>query len=220
MIKALLLDLDGTLLDDRSAMAAATAALYEAYHPELVDRSLGEFAARWRELSGRHWQRYVAGELDFPGQQRERVREALGRPLSDAEADAVFASHLTAYENAWRCYDDVPDFLRQTQALPKIALTNGQRKQQRHKMERTGLLRAIPDLVTPEDAGAWKPEPGIFQYALRQLGVAPEEAMMIGDDHARDILPAEALGLKSFWVRRGENGLMEAWHLIEMDATP
>lgn len=220
MIKALLLDLDGTLLDDRSAMAAATAALYEAHRNVLSDRSLDEFAVRWRELSSRHWQRYVAGELDFSGQQRERVREALGRPLSDAEADAAFASHLTAYENAWRCYDDVADFLSRTKMLPKIALTNGQRQQQRYKMERTGLLADVPDLVTPEDAGAWKPEPGIFHYALRQLGVTPEETMMIGDDHARDILPAEVLGLKSFWVRRDKNGLLDAWQRIEMEATP
>ena len=82
-------------------------------------------------------------------------------------------------------------------------------------MERTGLLADIPALVTPEDAGAWKPDPAMFLHALDALGVAPSEAMMIGDDYEKDIVPAEKLGLQVFWIRRGENGLVDAFEKIQ-----
>jgi putative hydrolase of the HAD superfamily len=114
------------------------------------------------------------------------------------------------YRGAWRCYDDVAGFLRATGSHKKIAVTNGDRRQQREKMEATGLLAHIPDLVAPEDAGAWKPDHGIFLHALRLLDVRPDEAMMIGDDYERDIVPAAAVGLRTFWVRRECYGLNDA----------
>jgi putative hydrolase of the HAD superfamily len=95
-----------------------------------------------------------------------------------------------------------------------MAVTNGQRTQQRAKMERAGLIADIPDMVTPEDAGAWKPDPGIFHHALARLGVSPSEALMIGDDHECDIVGAQNVGLKTFWVRRGINDLSGALAML------
>ena len=69
------------------------------------------------------------------------------------------------------------------------------------------MLTDIPDLVTPEDAGVWKPDVRIFNHALRILAVSAEEVMMIGDDYECDIAPAEKLGMQTFWVRRPENRL-------------
>lgn len=67
MIKALLLDLDGTLLDDGTAMTAACDAFCQTHRNYLKDRSLDDFSTHWGELSSRHGRRYVSGELDFDG---------------------------------------------------------------------------------------------------------------------------------------------------------
>lgn len=206
MIKALLLDLDGTLLDDEVALAAASATFYDVHRERLSDASFDAFLRRWRELSGRHWKRFMAGELDFAGQRRERVREVLRAELSDAEADAVFAPHDEAYQKAWCCYADVTAFLAATRSLKKIAVTNGDREQQRSKMAATGLLAHVSELVTPADARAWKPDPAIFSHALQRLGVTPAEAAMVGDDYEKDIAPAAKLGLRTVWIKRTTGG--------------
>lgn len=153
MIKALLLDLDGTLLDDKAAMTAAKQAFYKVHANARSDETFDEFSLRWSSTAAQCWERFLSGELSFTGQQRERVRIVLDRNLLDAEATEAFAPYLSAYEHAWSCYEDVAGFLQRTKGLKKIAVTNGQREQQRAKMERTGLLRDIPDLVTPENAG-------------------------------------------------------------------
>ena len=220
MIKALLVDLDGTLLDDEAAMKAAVQAFYQTHRSSLVDEEISAFAQRWGRASKKHWQRFVNGELTFVGQQRERVREVLSLNFSDEAADRAFAPYLNAYEAAWRCFDDVAPFLEATRRWPKLAVTNGARLQQKAKMITTGLIAQIPDLVTPEETGAWKPDPVIFLHALHLLKVWPEEAMMIGDDSARDIEPATRLGMRTFWVRRGVNGLGDAIALINGGAAP
>jgi putative hydrolase of the HAD superfamily len=214
MIKALLVDLDDTLLDDKAASRAAATAFFDVHRCRLPDGSFDDFHVRWRGLAGRHWQRFVAGELSFSGQQRARVREALAMNLSDVQADEAFKPHREAYQRAWRCFDDVEPFMRQTERLKKIAVTNGERAQQRSKMVATGLLTDVADLVTPADAGAWKPDAAIFLHAVHVLGVQPKEVMMIGDDHEKDIAPAEKLGIRVFWLRRDVNGLNDVVALL------
>jgi HAD superfamily hydrolase (TIGR01549 family) len=52
--------------------------------------------------------------------------------------------------------------------------------------------------------GKTKPHPSIFQAALEQLGVAAEEAAMVGDSPEDDVEGARALGMRAFLVDRDE----------------
>lgn len=70
-----------------------------------------------------------------------------------------------------------------------------------------GVETAIPKAISASDSivlsfhiGSRKPEAEPFLIALDQLGVRPEEAVMIGDTYEHDILPAIELGLKTIWV--------------------
>ncbi len=48
--------------------------------------------------------------------------------------------------------------------------------------------------------GLTKPDPLFFRTALTELGVSPQDAIMIGDTYQDDIAPAIALGMKTVWV--------------------
>lgn len=48
--------------------------------------------------------------------------------------------------------------------------------------------------------GAAKPDESLFAEALRRVGCAPEEALMVGDSYREDIAPAISLGLNTAWV--------------------
>jgi putative hydrolase of the HAD superfamily len=201
-VEALLLDLDGTLLDDRAAVRTAFAAFLAA-HP--CGRPVAEAHARWRVLAAKHWSRFERGEISFAEQRRFRVREFLERDMSDAQADAAFEPYRVAYEAGWRLYPECMRFLQLTQHLPKVVVTNGDRAQQLLKIERLGLSDRLVAAVTPQDCGAWKPHHPMFLAALGHVGVPADRCMMIGDDAERDIRPARELGLLTHHVDRNDS---------------
>lgn len=60
-----------------------------------------------------------------------------------------------------------------------------------------------PDcVVISDEVGVSKPRPEIFQFALAQAGVEPEDAVMVGNDYTHDIEPAKRLGMRTIWVER------------------
>ncbi|WP_326533895.1 HAD family hydrolase [Pseudorhodoferax sp.] len=198
---ALLLDLDGTLLDDRTAVRTALNAFLSANRCELDGP---QALVRWRKLADMHWRRFERGETSFEDQRRFRVREFLGIAMSDSEADAAFDSYRTAYENAWMLFPECVRFLERTAHLPKVVVTNGDKAQQLLKVSRCGLANHLTAVVTPMDCGAWKPDHRIFLAAVERLGLPVARCMMIGDDMERDIRPARELGLLTYHVDRND----------------
>jgi len=205
-MRAILLDLDDTLLDDRHATAEGFAALVSAHQRKLAHTSRDDALRVWRTAARRHWERYEKGELSFQGQRRERVRDFFGDPLNDEEADAAFLIYQRAYEASWALFPDAAEFLIRTRGTPKIIITNGDRDAQLRKVTATGLAAHVQGVVTPVDCGYWKPNIAIFRAATELLMVSPEDCLMIGDDQTRDIEPAIALGMKSFRVEPGVSG--------------
>jgi len=57
-------------------------------------------------------------------------------------------------------------------------------------------------IVTSVRAGFAKPDPRIFAVALRRLGVAPADAMHVGDSEREDVVGARAVGVHAVLVRR------------------
>jgi HAD superfamily hydrolase (TIGR01662 family) len=100
-------------------------------------------------------------------------------------------------------YDDVPDVLRTLHAsgLTIGLISNTQRclaSFQTH-FALDGLFAVA---VSSADHGYMKPHPSIFEAALRQAGVASEEAVMVGDSLAHDIEGARRLGMRAVLVSR------------------
>lgn len=207
-IRALLLDLDDTLLDEQRASRAGFDALVEAFsRAETESREDG--LARWRALSSTHWRRFESGHTTFQEQRRARVRDFLATEFDDDQADLTWEVYRTAYEAAWSLVPGGQTFLDKTASLPRVLVTNGDRAQQAFKLFRTGLSAQLSHIVTPADAGAWKPDHRIFLHAFRLLkaqvpGLQADEVLMVGDDLQRDIEPANALGMQTFRVVTGD----------------
>ena len=124
-VRAILLDIDGVLVNHRSAADAASWQWARA----LPGWGLGpqETAERWEALDRKHFTRYQHGELDFDEQLRARIREFVpgGADISDAEADAHMAAYRSIYRGLWRAYDDVPDFLARLRAWQGLGTGGG-----------------------------------------------------------------------------------------------
>lgn len=74
-------------------------------------------------------------------------------------------------------------------------------------MEQLGLRQHIEHAVFSGDAGVWKPSAAIFTRVLDGLGVAPADAVFVGDNPREDILGAQAVGMRAIWVRSQEFAL-------------
>ena len=59
-------------------------------------------------------------------------------------------------------------------------------------------------IVTSQDAGAGKPGPEIFRYALEQAGVSPEESIYVGDQYQVDVVGSRGAGMKAVLIDRND----------------
>jgi putative hydrolase of the HAD superfamily len=214
-LRAVVFDLDDTLVDQVSASGAAVV----AWAAELGITG-ADVTARWAALSERHYARYQKREITFTGQRRERVREFLAADLTDAEADGLFAGYLERYEAGWTAFGDAIPALRRVRAagLTAAVLTNGDEGQQRRKLDRLGLTREIDLLVASSALPAGKPDPRAFRHVTELLGVNPGAALMVGDSVAKDINGARAAGLPAILLDRyGTHPAMDVRRIRTLD---
>jgi len=200
-VRAVLFDLDGTLMDHDAAREAAVAELLAG------DAALAE---EWRRLEALHYDQYAAGRCSFAEQRRRRVRgihAAMGAAEpADEVCDAWFAGYLKRYRGHWRAFDDVaPALAALAAALPDAALgviTNGEGEPQRAKLAAIGLTDRFPVVVASGEVGLAKPDPAIFALACERLGVEPAGAAYVGDRLDLDAHGAAAAGLRGVWLDR------------------
>ena len=66
-----------------------------------------------------------------------------------------------------------------------------------------GLAPLFDVVVISEIVHLFKPDPAIFQYALREAQIAPGEAVFVGDRPDNDVGPAKAAGMRTVRFKRG-----------------
>jgi 2-haloacid dehalogenase len=100
-------------------------------------------------------------------------------------------------------HPDVGDGVRALRGLGVrlVTLSNGSTSVAQGLFERAGLTDAFETLLSVEDAGAWKPHPASYAYALEACGVAAADAMLVAV-HPWDIDGAARAGLRTGWLNR------------------
>ncbi len=225
MIRAVLLDLDGTLVDSLGAWGEAfgdALALGRPHVPALGGLGDGPRAhlevfrplvhRAHRDAGGGEWQR------EFLQRAFALLLDQLGHP-DEALAERMFAHYEAAWPRHVRLYPEVPAVLDQLAHRYRLAIvSNGLGHEQRLKIGPLGLDRHIDVAAISSELGTRKPDPAIFRHALQQLDVAPGEAIHVGDDVGADILGARAAGLAAgVWLNR-DGGLLQehATHPLEV----
>jgi putative hydrolase of the HAD superfamily len=197
-------DLDRTLWDFDAAAEVAFERIYEKYNL----KSLGipnahEFHEVYHPLNERLWELYREDKITKDNLNRTRFV----LPLEHYGIhDTDLADHLSEDYVYWspRIVRLVPGTMELLDYLkPKYHLhliTNGFQEVQHIKLSGSGLEPYFETLTVSEEVGVKKPNPGIFQYALRKAHATVEESLMIGDEMAVDIDGASAIGMDTVFL--------------------
>jgi putative hydrolase of the HAD superfamily len=214
-LRGVLLDLDGTLVDQEGAVVAAL----RSWLPVLGVEPTAAAVELWQVVQERHLVAWRERTISFAEQRRRRLRDflpAFGISYVDDELDEIFDGYLHAYEDSWRIFDDVDDALARIAAagLATAVLTNGTREQQNDKLARVGLAGRVGPVYTVEDLGVAKPHAGAFLGACERWGLPPAGVLSVGDRHDLDVLAARAAGLQAVHLDRLNAGPPHEPHRI------
>jgi 2-haloalkanoic acid dehalogenase type II len=103
---------------------------------------------------------------------------------------------------SWQPFPDTRPALERARAagMRLAIVSNTDRDIIAHTVRQIGVR--FDDVITAEDAGAYKPADAVFEYALDRLGVAPGDILHVAFGFKYDIGPAARHGMQSAWVNR------------------
>jgi FMN phosphatase YigB (HAD superfamily) len=192
-LRAVFCDVGGPIYDDENFVAAVLTALDEL---RSVDGEAPVDRPGFRRL-------YDASRAAQGGSLRGALAEAfLGDRARRAELHERTKAHWV--HPAGTMYADVLPFLRSLAGRVKVGILANQEDAVVAALERDGVAPFIDVWGVSSLVGHEKPSPELFHWCLDRVGVAPSQAVHIGNRLDTDVRPARALGLGTVWVLRGE----------------
>ncbi|YAL82403.1 HAD family hydrolase [Dermacoccaceae bacterium W4C1] len=210
-MRAVLLDVDDTLLDTTAAIIAAAQQGISALWPQVAPDLRSAAAVRFRSDPGGSFGRFTRGETTFGQMRQERLGEVAGHyrlPLPPAATDDFEDAYRGTFLARQRVFADVVPFLQQCRAarLPIGALTNASGAVTQQKLAQVGGQDWFEVVVTRDTLGFGKPDPRVFAHAAAQLGAPMTQTLMVGDEFTADIAGGAAAGMPTCWVQRRRDG--------------
>lgn len=225
MIRAVLLDLDETLIPEDEPLALA----YRAVVPGDVAEFRAGLRARWqRDAPCPEYRARVQvsasdgliAEFAGAGTELAAIREYLPRFRAETFGDGLLERWQRTRIETQISYPHAPEVLERLRRQVRLAVvTNGASDLQRRKLAVAGLAEYFDVVVASCDLGAGKPDPAIFAAALDALGVRASEAVMVGNDRERDVAGATAAGVRGLWIQHGSTtGAADLHDLAQLPA--
>ena len=157
------------------------------------------FIAAWIELSDRAQR----GELpDFAARLRHAARACGVNP-----ADVTLKRVALLEERMTTMTSLHPDVLPTLEALRRdrrlrLGLVSNASSTAELLVQRLDLARHFDHLEFSFRVGVLKPDPGIYLFACRALGVRPDECLFVGDGNGFELDGARALGMEALRIVR------------------
>jgi putative hydrolase of the HAD superfamily len=134
---------------------------------------------------------------------RRRCGSVLRDTLGAAELDLERLTEVLLASIRFSAFPDAEPALRvlRERGLRLLAISNWD-VSLHEQLVGAGLAGLFDDAVSSAEAGVAKPDPAIFTRALARAGVAPEDALHVGDDVDADVAGALAAGLEPVLIDR------------------
>lgn len=223
--KHLFFDLDRTLWDFDSSALHTFERMYESHKLQTIGiADLDIFYQTYNEHNDKLWEEYRNGNLQKEILRDLRFRNTLQafgindeKLVHQLSYDYLYYSPRTVY-----LFPHTVEVLELLKSNYKLYLiTNGFEEVQHIKINEAGIAGFFEKMITSEAAGAKKPDPLIFNYAMEQCNTLRADSLMIGDDLPVDILGAQDFGMDQVFFnphkqKHTESPTYEISSLIEL----
>jgi putative hydrolase of the HAD superfamily len=221
--RAVLLDLDDTILDDSGGIASCWREACLACHGDMGEidpSSVYDAIERTREWFWADPERHRRGRLDLATARQEVALLALasiGVERPDL-ARRIGDRYHTLRDLGLRPVAGAVAMVQwlRDRGCRLALLTNGSSELQRAKISRFSLAGLFDEVLIEGEVGFGKPDPRIYEMALGALGVAPTEAWMVGDNLEWDVAAPQRQGIYGIWIDVRGSGLPAA-HPVRPD---
>lgn len=198
-IRAILWDVDGTLLDFSAAEKAAVQKLF-------IEFGLGEctdgMVARYSAINDAYWKRLERGEITKAEVLVGRYRDFFSEIGVDPSLAETFnARYQIALGDTVVYRDDSLEIVKALHGRVKqYVVSNGTVIAQTKKLERSHLGEWMDGIFLSEQLGAEKPSPRFFEQVFAALPDIPKEDMLIvGDSLTSDMQGGLNAGVPTCW---------------------
>ncbi|MGD6890532.1 HAD family hydrolase [Bacillus mobilis] len=219
MIRAVLFDLDGTLLDRRQSLEQFIHDQYNRFASHLVNIEKSEYCSRFLELdnNGYTWKDKVYATL------------LCEYNITTLTPEQLLHDYITNFQHHCIPFQNMHGLLqRLTQQNIKIGIiTNGFTDFQINNLRALNIHTYTNTILVSETEGIKKPHPEIFERALQKLDVKATECLYVGDHPENDVLGSERVGIIGVWKRdsfwddfehpRMVNDLLEVLSFLEVE---
>ncbi|MGP4108550.1 HAD family hydrolase [Virgibacillus sp. L01] len=202
MIKAVLFDLDGTLLNRDESVKMFVDKQYERLYQWLSHVPKDKYIARFIGLDnqGYVWKDAVYQQLvdDFN--------------ITGITWEDLLQDYISQFKNSCVPFPNLINMLEKLRNSNLVLgmVTNGKGQFQMDNIRSLGIEDYFETILISEWEGMKKPDPQIFNKALDKLNVSSTEAMFIGDHPEKDVKAAQNAGMKGVWKRDGKGSDIEA----------
>lgn len=179
MLKGIIFDLDGVIVNSHPAHKKAWRALLASLGRDVSEQEL-EFVVEGRKRN--EVLRHFLGELSEEEVRRYGV-------LKDSFF-AQFAHEVTAVPGVLHFFERA-----QTAGLALAVGTSAGRRRAEEMLERLGLRSRLGAIVTGDEVQLGKPDPAVFQIAAEQLGLASRN-VLVCEDAVPGVQAAKRAGMK------------------------
>lgn len=191
--KAVLFDLDDTLLDRDDAVEKLFFIMLEKCYEDIGDSLKREMLQEFKDYDKRSY-----GQKD-----KTKVLEALFDsfpPKYRIPNNDILAFWNQHFPYCFSVNQDRLNILNRLKSQVKVAIiTNGTVHRQKAKIKSTNLHHYFDTIIISDEVGISKPDKLIFELALNKLNVQPEDTLFVGDDLERDIGGCQNANIKGVW---------------------
>lgn len=207
MIKAVLIDIDNTLLDFNESARVAAKLAFEKYNLPYNESVHPTFLT----INNGFWDKIQTGEITREYLHAERwntILRELGIFFDGRIIEKVFLENLNFCATPMEGALEILEYLSKKYLL--CTASNAPYEQQLKRMKCSGIDKFVHKKFISEALGATKPDSAFFEACFK--GIAPitkEETIMIGDSISADINGAKAVGLKTVWFNYNKSDYKE-----------
>ena len=198
IITDLFFDLDHTLWDFEKNSALTFKKIFNELKIEVP---LSVFLEKYNPINHAYWKLYREDkitQIELRLKRLEKTFEAIDYEIAGGSINEISHKYIEYLSTFPHLFPEAIIVLSGLQKKYNMhIITNGFEEAQHPKIERSGLKPFFKHVITADKVGVKKPNPIIFEHALKTTNTLPQNALMIGDSLEADILGAIHLGMQA-----------------------